>query len=290
MNPEEYCKDRTTRSGSSFYYSFLFLEPQQRKAITALYAFCREVDDIVDECRDPNLARIKLQWWREDLAKTFDGAPQHPVNQELVSVVQQFNLPIEHFLEIIDGMEMDLDNHDYPSFRDLALYCHRVAGIVGLMSAEIFGYNDRNTLKYANELGIAFQLTNILRDVREDASRGRVYIPLDELARFNVSREDILSPENSVEMLELLKHQAKRANEYYDRAFSLLGEQDRYPQRSGIIMAAIYKTVLKEIENDYFRVMTHRVKLNPLRKLWIAWNTARKEKRLHKMLATAKHA
>ncbi len=290
MEPEEYCQDKTVKSGSSFYYSFLFLEPEQRKAITALYAFCREVDDVVDECSDPNLARIKLQWWREDLAKTFNATPQHPVNLALVPAVQQFNLPLEHFLEIIDGMEMDLDHHEYESFRDLALYCHRVAGIVGLMSAEIFGYNDRNTLKYANELGIAFQLTNILRDVREDAERGRIYIPLDELAQFNISREDILSPVNSTAMLELLKHQARRANEYYDRAFSLLDEQDRYPQRSGIIMAAIYKTVLKEIENDYFRVMTHRIKLTPLRKLWIAWKTARKEKRRHKMLAIAKHA
>ena len=187
MNPEEYCQEKTARSGSSFYYSFLFLEPQQRKAITALYAFCREVDDVVDECSDPNLARIKLQWWRDDLDKVFNGTPQHPVNQALISPIQQFNLPKEHFLEIIDGMEMDLELHRYESFRDLALYCHRVAGVVGLMSAEIFGYKDRKTLKYANELGIAFQLTNILRDVKEDASRGRIYIPLDELERFGVS-------------------------------------------------------------------------------------------------------
>jgi phytoene synthase len=282
MTPEEYCQNKAASSGSSFYYSFLFLEPEQRRAITALYAFCREVDDVVDDCSDPNLARIKLQWWREDIAKAHNSEPQHPVSQALQPALQQYNLPLEHFHDIIDGMEMDLDQHSYDSFRDLALYCHRVAGVVGLMSAEIFGYNNRRTLKYANELGIAFQLTNIIRDVREDARRGRIYIPQDEMARFNISQDDILYAVDSVKLHDLLAFQAKRARDYYTHAFSLLPDEDRCPQRSGIIMAAIYRTLLEEMARDDFRIMEHRVALTPLRKFWIAWRTSRQEKRRHR--------
>jgi phytoene synthase len=282
MTPDEYCQAKAANSGSSFYYSFLFLEPKQRQAITALYAFCREVDDVVDECSDVNLARIKLQWWRQDVAKIFEGQPEHPVNQALVSAVKNYNLPLEHFLDIIDGMEMDLDYHSYPSFKDLALYCHRVAGVVGLMSAEIFGYQNRGTLKYANELGIAFQLTNIIRDIGEDARRGRIYLPEDEMSRFHVTREDILYQHDKEEINKLIRFQAERARQYYQRAFDLLPEEDRYAQRSGIIMSAIYHTLLDEISRDGYQVMKHKVRLTPLRKFWIAWSTARKEKRRHK--------
>jgi len=283
MTPDQYCQEKAAASGSSFYYSFLYLPAEKRRAITALYAFCREVDDVVDECNDPDLARIKLQWWREDAQKIYQGAPEHPVNQALQSACEQFTLPIEHFHEIIDGMAMDLEYTRYPSFRDLALYCHRVAGVVGLMSAEIFGYQDRKTLKYANELGIAFQLTNILRDVKEDAARDRIYIPLDELEEYGVRQEDILHGRDTTPtLIELFSHQARRANDYYDRAFAHLPEADRFTQHSGIIMSSIYRTILDEIENDGFRILEHRVKLTPLRKFWIAFRTSRNEKRRHK--------
>jgi phytoene synthase len=283
MTPDRYCQEKAAGSGSSFYYSFLYLTPEKRRAITALYAFCREVDDVVDECRDPDLARIKLQWWREDVQKIYQGTPEHPVNQALQPACEQFTLPAEHFQEIIDGMQMDLDYTRYPSFRDLALYCHRVAGVVGLMSAEIFGYHDRSTLKYANDLGIAFQLTNILRDVREDAMRDRIYIPLDELEKFGVLQDDILRGRcTTPRLIELFSYQADRAKEYYQRAFSHLSERDRYAQQSGIIMAAIYRSLLDEIENDGFRILEHRVKLTPLRKFWIAFMTSRHEKRRHR--------
>lgn len=287
MTPEEYCQQKAASSGSSFYYSFLFLPPEQRQAITALYAFCREVDDIVDECTDRDIARIKLQWWRDTLKNTFNGEPEHPIQHALISVIKRYNLPLEHFLEIIDGMEMDLDNQRYPSFKELSLYCYRVASVVGLMAVEIFGYQDRNTQKYAYNLGMAFQLTNILRDVQEDARRGRVYIPLDELQRFNVSVDDILNNKDSAAMHELFAFQAQRAQEYYDKALSLLAEQDRFAQRSGVIMATIYRRVLTAIADKDYAVLAGRISLNPLHKLWLAWNTARKEKlRYQKYLQT----
>ena len=282
MTPDEYCQNKAAKSGSSFYYSFLFLPEEQRKAITALYAFCREVDDVVDECSEPALARTKLQWWRQELTNLFAGSAQHPVTQALVPALERFNLQEEYFLEIIDGMEMDLDYDAYPTFTELSLYCYRVASVVGILAAEIFGYHDRHTMKYANDLGMAFQLTNILRDVHEDVRRGRVYIPMDELKQFGVSTSDLTLPKTPERVRELFRYQAERATSYYDRAFGNLPEQDRYPQRSGIIMAAIYRTLLDEIEQDGFRVLEHRIKLTPLRKLWIAWRAARREKRRHK--------
>jgi phytoene synthase len=283
MTPEEYCQDKVAKSGSSFYYSFLYLDDIQRSAITALYAFCREVDDIVDECSEPGIARIKLQWWRDELARLFhNNQPQHPVSRALYKAIKTYNLPEEHFLEIIDGMEMDLDNRTYDSFRDLALYCYRVAGIVGLMTSEIFGYANRTTTKFAHDLGMAFQLTNILRDVGEDARRGRIYIPLEELEKFNVKREDILYGQYSDNLEKLFEFQADRARTYYKKALAELPEEDRFKQRSGIIMAEIYQTILNEIQQDGFRILDHKISLTPLRKFWIAWKTSLKEKRRYK--------
>ncbi|ALP53179.1 squalene synthase HpnD [Candidatus Tenderia electrophaga] len=282
MTPDQYCQDKAAKSGSSFYYSFIFLAPPQRQAITALYAFCREVDDVVDECSDPNLAATKLAWWRTEIAALFDGTPTHPVTQALQTAVQGFNLPQEHFLEIIDGMAMDLEQFSYQSFKDLSLYCYRVAAVVGLMAAEIFGYQNRQTLKYAHNLGMAFQLTNILRDVAEDAARGRIYIPQDELQRFGVAQDDILNHQMSDNAAKLMAFQAERAREYYTKAFALLPEEDRYRQRSGVIMAAIYQATLDEIEKDNYRVLDQRISLTPLRKFWIAWRSARHEKRRYR--------
>lgn len=287
MTPEEYCQQKASRSGSSFYYSFLFLPEEQRQAITALYAFCREVDDVVDESTDEHIARIKLQWWRDTMKNTFGGEPEHPVQHALANIIDRYRLPLELFLEIIDGMEMDLDNQRYPTFKELSLYCYRVASVVGLMAAEIFGYQDRSTPKYAYNLGIALQLTNILRDVREDAARGRIYIPLDELQRFNVDDNDILLNKDSTAMRALLEFQAQRAQEYYDKAYALLSEQDRYAQRAGLIMAVIYRRLLKTIVDKNYPVMTGRISLNPFYTLWLAWNAARKERlRWQKYLQT----
>ncbi|HHJ17399.1 MAG TPA: squalene synthase HpnD [Gammaproteobacteria bacterium] len=290
MSPDQYCQDKAARSGSSFYYSFLFLPAAQRRAITALYAFCREVDDVVDECSDTDVARRKLDWWREELERCFAGEPRHPVTQALQQPLADHNLPIEYFQEIIDGMTMDLDQTRYESFNELALYCHRVAGVVGLLSAEIFGYRHRDTLKYAQQLGTAFQLTNIIRDVREDAERGRIYLPLDELLEYRINPHNLLQGNLTDELHDLLAFQAQRARQYYQRALSQLPVQDRYAQRSGVIMAAIYQTLLDEMEADGFRVMQQRVRLTPIRKLWIAWKTARRERRHRQRGKSSAHA
>jgi len=289
MTPDEYCQDKTAKSGSSFYYSFLFLPPDQRRAITAVYAFCREVDDVVDEISDQEIAQNKLNWWRDEIARLFDGTPQHPVTKSLAVAIKDFNLPQDHFIEILDGMEMDLHYDAYPSFKELSLYCHRVASIVGIMAVEIFGHQDRQTIKYAHNLGMAFQLTNILRDVKEDVERGRVYIPLDELKRFNISPEDLQTGSKQEQLKQLFQFQAQRAREYYTKAFELLPDSDRNTQRSGIIMAKIYLTILDEIEKNDFNVLKKRTSLTPLRKLWIAWKTAREEKKRYKYFLKLQH-
>jgi phytoene synthase len=273
MTPDEYCQHKAAASGSSFYYSFLFLPGHRRRAITALYAFCREVDDVVDECQDPQTAATKLAWWRQELAKLYSGAPEHPVTRALLPVLGQFNLPQEQLLEIIDGMEMDLQQTRYLDFKALSLYCYRVASVVGLLAAEIFGYRERSTQKYAHDLGMAFQLTNIIRDVGEDARRGRVYLPIDELQRFNVPVADILNARQSDNFKRLMEFQAERAELYYAQAMSQLPAVDRKAQRPGLVMAAIYRTLLDEIKRDGCQVLTQRTSLTPIRKLWIAWRT-----------------
>ena len=274
MTPEEYCQDKAAASGSSFYYSFLFLPPERRQAITALYAFCREVDDVVDECHDAQLAAIKLAWWREELDRLYAGLPEHPVTRALQKVLPRFSLPKELLLEIIDGMEMDLHQSRYPDFKALSLYCYRVASVVGLLAAEIFGHEDRRTLKYAHDLGLAFQLTNIIRDVGEDARRGRVYLPQDELARFGIVDAELLSATPPADFPDkfrrLMEFQIERAETYYAEALRQLPERDRKPQRAGLIMAAIYRATLTEIKRDANQVLSQRVSLPPLRKLWLA--------------------
>ncbi|MDD5250612.1 MAG: presqualene diphosphate synthase HpnD [Rhodocyclaceae bacterium] len=273
MTPDEYCQQKASASGSSFYYSFLFLPRRRRQAITALYAFCREVDDAVDECSDAGVARMKLAWWRGEVAALYAGHPTHPVTQALAVAIARFALPQEQLNEIIDGMEMDLDTVRYADFKALHLYCYRVASVVGLLAAEIFGYDDRRTLKYAHDLGLAFQLTNIIRDVGEDARRGRIYLPQDELARFGVTAADILESRPTEGFRALMEFQVARAREFYERALAQLPPVDRRKQVAGLVMAAIYRTTLEEIVKDGCRVLTHRLSLPPLRKLWIAGKT-----------------
>jgi phytoene synthase len=273
LTADDYCQQKAAASGSSFYYSFLFLEPPRRQAITALYAFCREIDDIVDECNDTTLARAKLAWWRTEVVALFNGTPGHPVTQALTTSIKQFALPPEQLLEIIDGMEMDLDQQRYADFKALHLYCYRVASVVGLLAAEIFGYTDRRTLKYAHDLGLAFQLTNIIRDVGEDARRGRIYLPQDELTRFGVSETDLLQARYSESFRRLMEFQVDRAQAMYTQAFAQLPSADRKAQRAGLIMAAIYRTTLDEIVRDGCRVLDRRTSLTPLRKIWLAGKT-----------------
>jgi phytoene synthase len=275
MTPDEYCRQKAAQSGSSFYYSFLFLPPPRRRAITALYAFCREVDDVVDEVVDPLLARTKLAWWRHEIANTFAGTAQHPVARALIPVVASYALPEAHFQSVIDGMAMDLEQSRYLDFAALEQYCHRVAGVVGLMSAEIFGYTQPSTRTYARDLGIAFQLTNIVRDVGEDARRGRIYLPQEDLARFGVAPSSLQGGKATDGFRALMTFEIERAQTWYARAYAALDPRDRRAQRAGLIMAAIYRTLLDEIARDGFDVLDRRTSLTPLRKLWIAWKTAR---------------
>jgi phytoene synthase len=273
MTPDEYCQQKAVQSGSSFYYSFLFLPAERRRAITALYAYCREVDDVVDECTDAGVARTKLTWWRDEVGKLYAGHPQHPVTQALVPAIKTYNIQQAHMLELIEGMAMDLEYNRYPDYDTLQTYCHRVAGVVGLMSASIFGYSDKQTLNYAAELGLAFQLTNIIRDVGEDARRNRIYLPLDELKNFGVDEADIQDARETTNFQKLMGFQIGRALTQYDAAFSKLPASDRKPQIPGIIMAGIYRTLLEEIRDDGCKVLKQRTSLTPVRKLWIASKT-----------------
>jgi phytoene synthase len=273
MSPDEYCQQKTAQSGSSFYYSFLFLPPERRRAITALYAFCREVDDTVDETSDQSVARIKLAWWRNEVTQMFTGTPTHPVMLALQPHLAVYDLKQEHLLAIIDGMEMDLDQSRYLDYPNLKKYCWHVAGVVGILSASIFGVTNPQTLRYAEALGLAFQLTNIIRDVGEDARKGRIYLPISELQQFNVTAADLLNARHSEKFEALMKFQADRAQKLYDEAFALLPREDRRAQRPGLMMAAIYRTLLDEIERDGFHVLNQKISLTPLRKLWLAWKT-----------------
>ena len=273
MSPEDYCQQKAAQSGSSFYYSFLFLPPQRRLAITALYAFCREVDDVVDECSDTSLARTKLVWWRQEVSKMHAGAPTHPVTKALAPHLQTFQIKTEHLLAVIDGMEMDLDQTRYLDFIALERYCWHVASVVGIMSASIFGCTNPRTLDYAEKLGMAFQLTNIIRDVGEDARRGRIYLPVNELQQFGVTAAELLKANHSERFVALMQFQTQRAQNYYDQAYMLLPVEDRRAQRPGLIMAAIYRTLLTEVERDGFHVLEHKISLTPIRKLWLAWKT-----------------
>lgn len=273
MSPDEYCHQKTVQSGSSFYYSFLFLPQERRRAITALYAFCREVDDTVDECTDQSIARIKLAWWRTEVSKMYDGAPTHPVMQALQPHLAVYNLEQKHLQAIVDGMEMDLDQSRYLDYPAMQRYCWHVASVVGILSASIFGVSNPRTLEYAEKLGLAFQLTNIIRDVGEDARKGRIYLPINELQQFGVTAADLLNARHSDKFEALMKFQVDRAHSVYDEAFALLPKEDRRAQRPGLMMAAIYRTVLDEIERDNYHVLNQRISLTPIRKLWLAWKT-----------------
>ena len=272
MTPNEYCQQKAAASGSSFYYSFLFLPKEKRLAITALYAFCREVDDIADECQDLHVAQTKLAWWHGEIKNLYLNTPQHPVSKALAPAIATYGLSEEHFHEIIDGMEMDLNFNRYEDFKQLQLYCYRVASVVGILSASIFGYSNRQTLKYAHDLGMAFQLTNIVRDVGEDARRNRIYLPLDELAKAGVSEEDILQGRESATVKILMEFQIQRAETYYDKALRQLPAEDQKTQKTGLMMAAIYRTLLREIKDSGAeKVLNAKTSLPNLRKFILAF-------------------
>lgn len=271
MSPDDYCQNKAAQSGSSFYYAFLFLPPERRRAITALYAFCREVDDVVDECTEPSVARMKLAWWRTQIEQLHAGRAEHPVMQALAPHVQAYGLSADRLYAVVEGMEMDLDHSRYADWTSLRKYCWHAAGVVGELSAAIFGYTRPETLVYAEKLGLAFQLTNIIRDVGDDARRGRIYLPEEDLRQFNVAPAEILDRQHSERFEALMRFEAERARQYYGAAMRALPEADRRAQRPGLMMAAIYHALLHEIERDNWQVLDQRISLTPIRKFWLAW-------------------
>lgn len=279
MTPEEYCRSKTRGSGSSFFYAFLFLPEDQRRAIMALYAFCREVDDIADEVKEQEVALSKLSFWQKEIECSFQGKATHPVGKELAWAHTQFPISAELLLEIIDGMLMDVTRQPILKRSDLSLYAYRVAGAVGLLSIEIFGYRNRKSRDFATSLGEALQLTNILRDVAEDAHNGRIYLPQEERIRLHVKDQDFRDGNMSEGMQKLLHEYADQAEGAYQEAFANLSNEDRESLRPSIVMAAIYHTYLRRLRAVNFNVWQQSVEILPLQKIWIAWKTWRYEAR-----------
>ncbi|MBX3634615.1 MAG: presqualene diphosphate synthase HpnD [Rubrivivax sp.] len=277
MSPEQYVQQKAAGSGSSFYYAFLFLPPHRRAAITAFYAFCREVDDVVDEVAEPSVAAAKLAWWRQEVAEAYAGRPSHPVTRALMPLAAEFDIRAAHLLAVVEGCETDLTQTRFLDYPALQRYCHLVAGVVGEVAANIFGRTQDTTVQYAHRLGLAMQLTNIIRDVGEDARRGRIYLPVSELQRFDVKAHELLRRDApwgySERFGALMRFQAERAHATFDEALALLPEADRVAQKPGLMMANIYRTLLREIESGGFAVLHQRIALTPLRKLWIATRT-----------------
>ena len=274
MTPDEYCQQKAAGSGSSFYYSFLFLPPERRRAITAVYAFCREVDDVVDEVSDATAAETTLGWWRLEIAQLFGGHPTHPVTRALQPFIGgEFGISEHRLSAVLDGMEVDLRQNRFLDYSALQRYAHLVAGVVAEMSAGIFGHRDSQTLRYAARLGLALQLINIIRDVGDDARRGRIYLPVDEMQRFEVKAFDVLTARYVEGFVPLMRYQAERTRATYQEALALLPAVDRKAQRPGLMMGAIYSALLAEIEHENFQVLHQRIALTPLRKLWLAWRT-----------------
>ncbi|MBK6592821.1 MAG: presqualene diphosphate synthase HpnD [Burkholderiales bacterium] len=271
MTPAQYVQQKAAASGSSFYYAFLFLPAPKRAAITAFYAFCREVDDVIDDMVDASVAQTKLAWWQSEVAKSFTGQPSHPVMQALMPQTAAFGIEQRHLQAVIEGCQMDLEQTRYLDFIGLQRYCHLVAGVVGEVAARIFGQTQAQTTEYAHTLGQALQLTNIIRDVGEDAMRGRIYLPVNELKQFDVKAHEVLKRSYSDRFTALMRFQAERAHGLYDQALALLPAEDRRAQKPGLMMASIYRALLREIEADNFQVLHQRIHLTPLRKMWLAW-------------------
>lgn len=273
MTPQQYCEHKVLREGSSLYYSLRFLPTAQRQALTALNAFFQEVSDIRYECGDANVAHLKWQWWQNEVAQTFTETAQHPVCQALSKPIRHYQLAQHYFQEIIDGLLLDNDKTHYATFEELESYCRRTGGVLSLLMTQVLGYQNDSTLKYAEQLGIALQLTKLLRQIRRDLEYGRLYLAEEELARFNVNQQSLFNYQTTETTQALFAYQAIRIRDYFNNALKYLGKEDRYRQRSGIIRAELAMATLQEIENDGFQLFKHDIHLTPVRKLWIAWRT-----------------
>jgi phytoene synthase len=287
MTPQEYCAQKSAKASSSFTAAFRLLDPTRRQAMEALYAFCREVDDVADDCSDQLVAQTKLSWWRSQLLQRADRADPipspstatgnglvcHPVMQALGPVMDAFQLPPEDLELIISGVERDLYPLQFTDWQDLNQYCDQVAGAVGRLSARIFGQADEAVLAYASRLGLALQYTNILRDIGEDARRQRIYLPDSLLSETGLTRSDILSLSATPALQAALAQFAARAHVLYDQALDLLPSQAAAQQRPGLVMAAIYRDLLRVIQESDYQVLHQRISLTPSRKLWLGIKT-----------------
>lgn len=260
----------TKKSGSNFYYSFLFLPKVQRRAIYTVYAFCRLVDDAVDSRPSHSEATEELSKWRKELDRCYHGQPSHPLSRELLPIVRQFEIPQDYFQELLNGVEMDLIKNRYATFSELSEYCYRVASVIGLICIRIFGCDTQTVREHAIHQGMAFQLTNILRDLATDAGRGRIYLPLDDLARFRYSEAELLSSTYNPAFVELMRFQAQRAKRYYEKAKAQIPREARRALVASEIMGAIYENLLDVIEERQYRVFDQRISLSPIRKAYLA--------------------
>lgn len=275
MQPLEYCRQKAAESQSSFLAGFRFLPQHKRDAMTVLYAFCRELDDVVDDCTDNHVAQTTLNWWRTELVKVFgEEIPEHPVNQALKPVAQDFQLPQAELAEIIEGMQMDLQQVRYGSFEELQLYCYRVAGVVGRLITRILGFTSPEALEYADKMGLALQLTNIIRDVGEDARNGRIYLPMAELQQFNVPAQVLMQQIPTPEFGKLMAFQIERARQTYREAVAALPREDKKSQQVGLVLGSIYYALLNEIERDGpENVLKYKIAIPGPRKKRIALKT-----------------
>lgn len=273
MTPYDYCVQKAAQTGSAHHYSFMFLSPERRRAITALSAFCREVDQAVNQPSDPEVARTKLGWWRNETARLFAGAPQHPVARALQPALEQFAIGEQHLVDIMNGREQDLDQPRYGNFDSLEKYCNGIADTGARLAARICGVKDDRTLEHASKLGLAIALSELLINQGEDARRNRITVPMDELKQFDVPAADILNRRTSENFRNLMSFQATRAEKLIQDALRILPAEDRRAQLPGLIMAGIYRALLDEIRRGGFAVLTHRTTLTPVRMLWIAWRT-----------------
>lgn len=277
LSDYERCAEVTRRSSSNFYYAFMLLPLERRRALHAVYAFCRFVDDIADDesIREP---AVLLQRWREELDRVYAGTPTRAISRALTDAIGRFAIPREYFDDFISGMEMDLSRKRYATFEELRLYCYRAASVVGLMCIEVFGYSNPAAKVYAENLGIAFQLTNILRDVKEDAGRGRIYLPLEDLERFGVTEDEILRGVYNDAFVGLMEFEAIRAREYYEAAERALPNEDRSTLLTAEAMRLIYGSLLRLIVSSNYRVLDRRLSLSAPRKLYLvgrAWASSR---------------
>lgn len=261
---------------SNFYYSFLLLPKPKREAINVVYAWCRVADDIVDEEENITTKRQRLLSWAKEFEKGIDGTSQYALVNRLAQIIRSFNIPLHHFQDLIRGMEMDLTNTRYARFDDLKVYCYRAASTVGLISTEIFGYKHEGAKEYAVNLGIALQLTNILRDVSTDAKKGRIYLPKEDMERFGYTEDELLSNTYNEKFYRLMKFEAERARHYFAEAIRHLSEEDKPLFIAALIMQEIYFRLLQDIERAEYNVFAHRIRIPNFKKILITahvwWN------------------